>query len=96
MGNKSMSWDRATSKGNETKSKMKHPSDIYAHAEIRTQVVVIVRPRRRSFCGYRGITISHIILAIFRTNLQALGSNTTHTLCLWDVFPQGVATWSYV
>ena len=36
---------RATSKGNEAKLKMKHPSDM-PHAEIRTQVVVICGPTR--------------------------------------------------
>jgi len=35
---------RATSKGNEAKSKMKQLTFRYAHAEIRTRVVVICGP----------------------------------------------------
>ena len=35
---------RATSRGNEAKSKIKH--FIYAHGEIRTQLVVICDPTR--------------------------------------------------
>ena len=70
---------RATSKGNEAKSKMKHSSDMLTQ-EIRTRVVVIQqdigRPRRRPL-GHRTENMQYIITIVLEIGFLIFIRQTT-------------------